>query len=308
MISDPQQQGLPPASDRLMTTFFLAALLHAIVILGVTFSAPREGGDGSDAHGLEVVLVDREDAAALNPDAAYLAQHSQHGSGNSLLPEPTLIPRSAPLTVIQPGVAAGEGSGAADRSGLGVGEEARLATSAPAPHIVYFGTDVVAESAAQTQLILANVPTLGVNPNEDGVELRMRGETRHDLWVTADTRAADVAVYLDHWRRKVERVGTLNFPNVARRQKYSGTPVIAVTISANGRLAEAVIRKTSGHRELDDAALRILMLAAPFDPFPPEINATHDEIRIAYEWQFLGGANGRSAIVYQDANAPAETR
>ena len=107
---------------------------------------------------------------------------------------------------------------------------------------------------------------------------------------------------------KVERIGTLNFPSIARRQRNSGTPVIAVTIDSNGRLARAQIRKTSGHRELDDAALRILKLAAPFDPFPAELNATHDQIRIAYEWQFLGGAAGSSSIAYLDANAPADAQ
>jgi TonB family protein len=64
----------------------------------------------------------------------------------------------------------------------------------------------------------------------------------------------DVAVYLDRWRRKVERVGTLNFPDVARRDKLSGTPVIEVTIGANGRLEQALIRRSSGHSEIDAAA------------------------------------------------------
>jgi protein TonB len=308
MISDELHCGLPPASDRLTTTLFLAALLHAIIILGVTFSAPNEAGDGSETRGLEVVLVDNQTASSANPAAQYLAQRSQRGSGNTLTPERTLIPKSSPLAVIQSGSVTGDGTGAADKSGLGIGDEARLASSAPSPHIVYFGTDIAAESAAQQQLLQSNVPTLGVNPNEDGVELRMRGETRRELWVTADTRAADVAVYLDHWRRKVERIGTLNFPSVARRQKNSGTPVIAVTINSNGKLAQALIRKTSGHRELDDAALRILKLAAPFDPFPAQLNATHDQIRIAYEWQFLGVAPGSSGITYLDANTPADTQ
>ncbi len=306
MTSDELHSGLPPASDRLTTTLFLAALLHAIIILGVTFSAPTEPGDGSETRGLEVVLVDNQAASAANPGAQYLAQRSQHGSGNTLLPGPTLIPKSSPLSVVQAGSVNGEGGGDAGRSGLSVGEEARLASSRPSTRIVYFGTDTIADASPEQQLLLSNVPTLGVNPNEDGVELRMRGETRRELWVTADTRATDVAVYLDRWRRKVERIGTLNFPSVARRQKNSGTPVIAVTIDSSGKLTQALIRKTSGHRELDDAALRILKLAAPFDPFPAQLNASHDEIRIAYEWQFLGGAPGSSGVTYLDENAPAD--
>ena len=49
-------------------------------------------------------------------------------------------------------------------------------------------------------------------PNDDGIELRMRGESKQQLWIAADTRESDVAVYLDSWRRKIERVGTINFP------------------------------------------------------------------------------------------------
>ena len=297
MTTHAMRGALPSTSDRLMTTFFLAALLHAIIILGVTFSAPAAQDSGDETHGMEVVLVDQQSpSVAQNADAAYLAQRSQQGSGNTLTPERTLIPKSAPMTVMQSGSANGAGTGDAGESGTTLGDEARLSSSAPSPHIVYIGTATTVDSTPQQQLMLSTVPTLGVNANEDGVELRVRGETKRALWVAADTRASDLAVYLDHWRRKIERIGTLNFPNVAKRQKYSGTPVIAVMIDSRGRLAEASIRRSSGHRELDDAALRILKLAAPFDRFPAELSATHDEIRIAYEWQFLGGAFAGSAV------------
>ncbi len=297
MSAHAMRGGLPSTSDRLMTTFFLAALLHAIIILGVTFSAPVVQGNGDETHGMEVVLVDQEaPSVAQNAAAEYLAQRSQQGSGNTLTPERTLIPKSAPLTVMQSGSANGDGKGDVGESGTLLGDEARITSSAPAPHIVYIGAATAADSTAPQQLMLSSVPTLGVSANEDGVELRVRGETKHALWVTADTRASDLAVYLDHWRRKIERIGTLNFPNVAKRQKYSGTPVIAVIIDSRGKLAEASIRRSSGHRELDDAALRILRLAAPFDRFPAELGATHDEVRIAYEWQFLGGAPAGSAV------------
>jgi protein TonB len=107
---------------------------------------------------------------------------------------------------------------------------------------------------------------------------------------------------LDSWSRKIERVGTMNFPDVARRQKLSGTPVIEVTIGADGRLLQTIIRRSSGHPELDEAAMRILKLAAPFDPFPGELSAKHDEIRIAYEWQFLGGASQGTGVFYSEPN------
>ena len=131
-------------------------------------------------------------------------------------------------------------------------------------------------------------------------ELRLRGEAKHELWIAADTRESDVAVYLDSWRRKIERVGTMNFPDVARREKLSGTPVIEVTIGADGKLLQTVVRRSSGHAEIDEAAMRILKLAAPFDPFPADLTVKHDEIRIAYEWQFLGGASQGAGVFYAE--------
>jgi protein TonB len=109
---------------------------------------------------------------------------------------------------------------------------------------------------------------------------------------------------LDSWRRKIERVGTINFPDVARRKQLSGTPVIEVTIGADGKLLNTVVRRSSGHAEIDEAAMRILKLASPYDPFPAAMNSKHDEIRIAYEWQFLGGGTQGSSVFYAEPNTP----
>ena len=72
--------------------------------------------------------------------------------------------------------------------------------------------------------------------------------------------------------------------------------MIEVTIGADGKLLQSVIRRSSGHAEIDEAAMRILKLAAPYDPFPSELSARHDEIRIAYEWQFLDGSAQGSSV------------
>ena len=175
-----------------------------------------------------------------------------------------------------------------------------IATQQPGQKILYFASSTAAPVPSQLPLLLEKRPDLGMTPNDDGVELRMRGEAMRQLWIAADTRESDVAVYLDSWRRKIERVGTMNFPDIARRQKLSGTPVIEVTIGANGNLLQTIVRRTSGHPEIDEAAMRILKLAAPFDPFPGELSAKHDEIRIAYEWQFLGGASQGTGVFYSE--------
>ena len=305
MSNDLLEAGLPPAHDRMLTTCFLAALVHGIIILGVTFSVPGSKGDEGDGPALEVVLVnDRVPSVAGNPNAQYLAQRSQLGSGNTLKRERALIPRSSMSPMERAGLPTGEGE-AATESGRDMGDDEVLATRAQNTKILYFASVAAADQPAKLPLLLEKRPDLGMAPNDDGVMLRMRGEARQQLWIAADTRESDVAVYLDSWRRKIERVGTINFPAVARRERQSGTPVIEVTIGADGRLLESVVRRSSGHAEIDEAAMRILKLAAPYDPFPRDLSAKHDEIRIAYEWQFLDGAAQGSSVFYADPSAPA---
>jgi protein TonB len=286
----------------MLTTCFLAALFHGIVILGVTFSAPGSKSSGNDAPGLEVILVnDQAPSVAQNPNAQYLSQRSQRGSGNTLKNERALIPKSSLMPVERSGIPSGDGL-AAQQAGTDAGDEELIATHRPAQRILYFASATAAEQASQLPLLLEKRPDLAMSPNDDGVELRMRGEAKQQLWIAADTRESDVAVYLDNWRRKIERVGTINFPDAARREKLSGTPVIEVTIGSDGKLLQTVVRRSSGHAEIDEAAMRILKLAAPFDPFPRELTAKHDEIRIAYEWQFLDGASQGAEVYYSEPN------
>ncbi len=301
------QAGLPPASDRMLTTCFLAALFHGVVILGVTFSAPQGKAGGPDAPALEVVLVNGQAPRAVkNPNARYVAQRSQLGTGMPST-DRTSIPQSSSASADRMGAAGGSGV-AAQRAMRDLGDDESIATHAPTPRILYFAAATAAKEPAQVQELLEKRPNLQMMPNDDGVELRMRGETRDQLWIAADTRESDVAVYLDSWRRKIERVGTTNFPDAARRRNLSGTPVIEVTIGADGRLLDTQVRRSSGHSEIDQAAMRILKLASPYDAFPVELNAKHDQIRIAYEWQFLGGSPQGSRVLYADPNAPGGKR
>jgi protein TonB len=294
------QVGLPPANDRMLTTCFLAALFHGIVILGVTFSSAKGDEGGPDSPALEVVLVnDQAPLADKNPNARYIAQRTQLGTGNMLNGQRTLIPKSSQVPVDRLGSLGGEGLAAA-HNGETVGDDELVATHAPASKILYFAAATAAKEASQMPELLEKRPDLAMTPNDEGIELRLRGESKQQLWIAADTRESDVAVYLDIWRRKIERVGTINFPDVARRAQLSGTPVIEVTIGSGGKLLKTVLRRSSGHAEIDEAAMRILKLASPYDPFPAAMNAKHDEIRIAYEWQFLGGEAHGSSVYYAE--------
>ena len=119
-------------------------------------------------------------------------------------------------------------------------------------------------------------------PAADGRVLRL---------TDAPTRP-DFAYYLQAWRRQVERVGKLNYPGEARRRKLTGSLRLLVVIHADGGLAEARLVESSGHAVLDEAALRIVRLAAPYAPFPPRIAAQADILEIERTWRFRGEAAG----------------
>lgn len=286
------REGTAPVRDRLLMTIFLAAVLHGIVILGITFSA---GGPAQDAApGLEVLLVsDEVPTAARNDTARYLAQRTQLGSGNT---DRAAAPRnraSARSPVAHDGVEDGVSftatSGAAGSDG-----ERVLTTTASRPDIRYVGA-VDAGDSGERPIRLEGSAAAPMGPDDAG-PAQLRGPHRSELWVTPDTREATLAPYLDHWRRRVERIGTLNYPIAARHDAGRASPVLEVEIAADGRLVSARVRRTSGDPDLDHAALEILKLASPFDPFPAELARKYHALRFAYEWQFVGGRAARGAV------------
>ncbi len=282
--------------DRLMTAIFVAALVHGLVILGVRFSAPppRE----QPLPTLEVLLVPDGPAEKDNPAAGYIAQRSQHGSGTGRDRKRTSLPESSASLIEHQGEPGGdsldEESSTATSGGIQL-----LATTSPQAGRRVPGTD---SSQASTAIPLDSRPLaqIGVNAYAADESLHLRGDPSQDDRLLADTRESLIAGYLDGWKRRVERVGTLNFPDEARRQGLSGNPVLEVAIRADGNLVQVLVRRSSGHRELDNAALRIVKLAAPFDPFPRAMRERYPVLRFAYEWQFLKGRLDAGAV-YTDA-------
>ncbi len=100
---------------------------------------------------------------------------------------------------------------------------------------------------------------------------------------------ARIAAYLGRWKNKIERVGTLHYPRVARSRDLVKFTTLEVAINANGELQDVVVRNSSGQKSLDQAAMNIVNMAAPFDPFPEFLRTEYDVLRFAYEWRFTEG-------------------
>lgn len=94
--------------------------------------------------------------------------------------------------------------------------------------------------------------------------------------------------YLEDWRRKVERIGAMNYPDEARG-KFFGSLVMSVALRPDGSIDRIVIVRSSGNKVLDDAARRIVTMAAPFAPFPPDIRKETDYLDITRTWNFTRG-------------------
>jgi len=281
------REGIAPVRDRLLTTLFLAGLLHALVILGLTFSANVDAGKG--APGLEVLLVSDElPSSDSNDSATYLAQRTQLGSGNTRKTVPPRNRASALPVPAQAGTA--DGTAISPKgSTAGSHEERVLTTSSWSADIRYLMDTGESGTARNSPALLTEQPAVQPGPQDEAGPAQLRGPQRDELWITPDTRAATLAPYLDAWRRKVERVGTVNYPTAARQRGVVASPVLEVAINSSGVLEKAVIRTSSGFPELDQSALSILKLASPFDPFPPELAKEYRVLRFAYEWQFVGG-------------------
>jgi periplasmic protein TonB len=280
-----QQDAAPNIKDRMVTTLFAVILLHGIVILGVTF-APLLPGDQPYQPSLQVALLVEATEDTEAREAEYQAQTSQEGSGNSADARTATSPLPVPVSLPQEGL-----PGATDSEYRDPGEQTPqreiLASRAEASRQVQSVSDpseqpdLVAQRPSDQVQTDINLDVLA-DIDEEAV---LRGD--RELLITADTTASDVAVYLDGWKRKIENVGTQNYPARFANLPTIRNPTLEVVVQSDGLLREIVVLRSSGQRSVDQAALSILRLAAPFDPFPDDLRDKYDVVRFAYEWQFI---------------------
>lgn len=285
--SSPADSEWTPAAtrDRFSSTLFLAALFHSIIILGVSFTAGPLGGPAPTS--LEVVIVTGDSRPQADPDARLLAQQNLAGAGNT---REDVALRTAPGQSLPPPAAGPPRDGSELPS-----DSADAPTGSAQPTLVSTspGTPLAETGLARPRPELrrnleADLPTDLVGRID--TQTQVQGQQARELLVSANTRESRVAPYLSGWKRRVEQVGTLNFPRQLQRRADAGNPVLEVAIGADGQLREAVIQRSSGFHDLDQAAIGILRAAGPFQPFPDSLRSEYDVLRFAYEWQFTEGA------------------
>jgi protein TonB len=311
------------AITRLQFAVLLSIAVHAVILFGVKFVFPSSLL--RNAVPLQVTLVNSK-SARPSPHPEVLAQTNLNGGGNTdadrhlssplpptpdqpqaevepvpptpSAPQPQPKPQPKPEPKPKPKPANRHHASDADKQQQRVKQleqEARklatrlkskhhVATAEPAPAPrqpklhqadVQPDTDLLARSVAIARL------QARIDKEWDDYQKRPRKR-----FIGARAKEYRFARYVEDWRLKMERVGTLNYPEDARREKIYGSLQLTVEIRSNGSLVSVHIDRSSGYKVLDDAAIRIVHLAAPFAPFPPDIAKDTDILGITRIWTF----------------------
>jgi protein TonB len=281
-------------ADRFGLALLLAVAAHGFLILGVSFEFPRPDSVKHHQRSLEILVVQNPRQSKPAEPADFLAQTSQEGSGTQ---EERARPRTAelppphtppPATPEPPAAPAPEPPPAppaktviapqrSDRPAVSAAPPQRRDPSPTSEKHLPSLSQVLASSRREIHRLTAEL--------DRKTELYAKQPRRKHI--SASTQEYKYAAYLEAWRRKVERIGNLNYPDEAKRRKLYGNLVLSVALQPDGSVEEIRLIRSSGHALLDDAAIRIVRLAAPFSPFPQQIRQETDILEITRTWQFL---------------------
>ncbi len=282
-------------NDKLVTALFITGLVHGILILGVSFEFLPQG-DFLGSPSLEVILVQDPKQSDITPDDAhYLSEQNQSGDGTTT----DRVRAESRLSNNTPMSNAGTEQGNALQQNPAPSEnDVSLIVSRNLSD--YSRTSLrereeSQEDAAEAMLMRESEVSPDLVSEFDDAT-RIHSPELRELFVSVNTRKTELARYLVLWKRKIEQVGTLNFPNQSLLEGLSGNPTLEVAISSNGYLEDVVLRKSSGEPRVDQAAMNIVRLASPFDAFPANLQAQYDVMRFVYIWQFVDGKQGESSV------------
>lgn len=272
--------------DRLLFTLFLALALHAALILGITFTTRTEP---PVTQAIEVTVSRYDEEVAPN-QADFIAATNQQGSGSASEVVETTARRETEFISQAP----------AELAPLPPEQEAQ-----PEDRRAIISTSQPSETRAAADPEVAADPLDSAAPQHRisfdrlaeeiaGLEARIAQEQeaqanrpRIRRLTSVSARSAVEAGYLSAWRQRVERVGNANYPGGG----VEGNLRMLVIIRFDGSLEEVRLLESSGHRALDQAALRIIRLAAPFPAFPVDMRKHYDQLEIIRTWQFSRRGN-----------------
>ncbi|HEX6137417.1 MAG TPA: TonB family protein [Casimicrobiaceae bacterium] len=291
--------ALPPArippealvAPRRMSAFGIAIgvslAVHALALtVHFTFGSGRIDDRGPP---LTVALVNAKSASKpVKPD--LLAQANLDGGGNTeqnrraKTPLPVL-PRETPRQAV---------AVASARQEVKENTTREMMTQLRSPSAVAAPEPKPLEEAEPTES-----PTANELMQKTLEAVRLEAQIARDMdayqkiprrkFIGAQAREYRFARYVEDWRMKVERIGNLNYPEVARVNRLYGSLVLTVSIRADGSIEDVKVNRKSGHRVLDAAAVKIVEMGGPYAPFPDDIRRDTDILSITRTWTFAKG-------------------
>ncbi|HKA45990.1 MAG TPA: TonB family protein [Burkholderiales bacterium] len=270
---------------RMQVAFAFSVLLHAVVIFGVTFRMP-DASKLIAQQPLEVTLVNTK-TTARPTKADALAQANLDGGGNtdanrrakSPLPVPREATRTNELTMAQQRVAQLEREAKQVMTQAQSQAAIEVVPDQPKPQT----EEQSGPNAADIMSRSLEIVRLEAQVSREWDAYQKRPRRR---FVGARTQEFRLARYIEDWRVKVERIGEVNYPQAARDQKIYGSLVVTVSIKSDGSLDRVEVTRPSGVKILDEAAIRIVQLGAPYAPFPADIAKDTDILSITRTWMF----------------------
>jgi|TARA_B110000116_G_scaffold262294_1_gene267421 protein TonB len=283
----PLNSGAVDTADRLSFTVFLAVALHALLILGVSFSYEAKP---KLAPTLQITLASHQ--SKKKPDEAdYLAQFNQEASGTEKDKRELAAEREAPLDDSRinditpaPKIKASKHQQQLNSQLISTrGTSQYQASTQEQKENQKTNKDQVGETAEQPP-INQEIASLQAKLARQKQEYAKRPRKR--FLTSVSTMSSKDAEYYARFQQKVERVGNNNYPPEAIINRIIGDLRMVTVVNANGTIADVEILHSSGHRLLDDAALQIVYLAAPFPPFSEETRRETDQLEIIRTWHF----------------------
>ncbi|BFM05261.1 energy transducer TonB [Halioxenophilus aromaticivorans] len=273
-----------PSTERLSFTLFVAALVHALLIFGVTFNLMV---NKTASPKLEITLATHQSDDAPE-EADFLAQSNQQGSGTAEEPKQITTEQVAEFS-------------STEIQEVREAQIARTQAELPERELVATEAESTVEAAIkpveeeQTEQAVEGDSERTVPVSEQIASLKAKLDKQREAYAkrprirrltSVAAKASVDAAYLYQWSQKIEFIGNKNFPQQALDQKLSGKLRLLAVIDKDGTLLSAEILHSSGYRVLDDAAVQIVHMASPFAPFPKEIAESADRLEIIRTWNF----------------------
>lgn len=275
--------------DRMGLTVFFALAFHAILILGVSFNA-EDLFKNNSAPTMEITLVSSQSKTAPE-EADYLAQANQKGGGTVDKKVRPTSPFSNPNPTLENGLAPDSKMAFSPPPLKKKEQERKLMTTDKAQvarDSKAFKRDIPIDTKSTQAAELYERSREFARLHAEIQELKQAYEhTPHHTYVTGiNAKEYRFASYIEAWRDKVEKFGSLNYPEEAIRDNISGSLLLDVGVNPDGSIESMKILRSSGRKLLDNAATQIVKMAAPFPPLTPAILKDTDVLHISLVWRF----------------------